>query len=143
MDAVQETWVRVIKYGKSFRAGSTVKTWLYRILINTAKDTRAKSSRMRIGLPDGGADSSLRVVNDTDSTTTPSNPRIRAAIESLSGDHRLLVLLCYHQGLTHPQAADVLDIPVGTLKSRLNAALTALRNNLGPEFSPKGEEGTR
>lgn len=132
MDAVQETWVRVIKYGKSFRAGSTVKTWLYRILINTAKDTRAKSTRMRLTSHErqrAGALDFDPPFNSTANNTLP-NSRIRAAIETLSGDHRLLILLCYHQGLTHPQAAEVLDIPVGTLKSRLNAALTKLREDL-------------
>ncbi|HMN42301.1 MAG TPA: RNA polymerase sigma factor [Phycisphaerales bacterium] len=129
MDAVQETWLRVIKYGKSFRSGSTVKTWLYRILVNTAKDTRTKAMRMKLGGTGG-----LPPVENTPDTRPAHDhqqqTRIRAAIESLSGEHRLIVLLCYHHGLTHPQAAHVLDIPVGTLKSRLNAALTRLRENL-------------
>jgi RNA polymerase sigma-70 factor (ECF subfamily) len=132
MDAVQETWLRVIKYGKSFRAGSTFRTWLYRILINTAKDTGAKSSRMQV-FAKGGTGSSLPVSElpeHPDSQEQPDRARIRAAIETLSGDHRLLILLCYHQNLTHPQAAEVLDIPVGTLKSRLNTALTKLRAQL-------------
>jgi RNA polymerase sigma-70 factor (ECF subfamily) len=52
----------------------------------------------------------------------------------------LIVLLCYHQGLTHEQAAEVLDIPTGTLKSRLNAALKELRQSLASEGPSEGEK---
>jgi RNA polymerase sigma-70 factor (ECF subfamily) len=140
LDAVQDTWLRVIKYGRSFRSGSTVKTWLYRILVNACKDTRTRSFK----LAGGGTGSSLPVENLTVATNssangdTPTQSHIRAAIESLPGDHRLLILLCYHNGLTHPQAAEVLNIPVGTLKSRLHTALNTLRSHLQ---NPRGNAG--
>jgi RNA polymerase sigma-70 factor (ECF subfamily) len=133
MDAVQDTWLRVIKYGKSFRSGSTVKTWLYRILVNTCKDARTRSFKFDSKSTRVGTGSSLPVEDaptQSPSHDTHSQSHIRAAIESLPGDHRLLVLLCYHNGLTHPQAAEVLSIPVGTLKSRLHTALNALREHL-------------
>lgn len=143
MDAVQDTWLRVIKYGKSFRSGSTVKTWLYRILVNTCKDARTRSFKFS-GRGQGGTGGSppvenLAIADSSASADTPSQSRIRSAIESLPGDHRLLVLLCYHNGLTHPQAADVLGIPVGTLKSRLHAALSHLRKCLeeSPHATPR------
>ncbi|HVU64204.1 MAG TPA: RNA polymerase sigma factor [Phycisphaerales bacterium] len=139
LDAVQDTWLRVIKYGRSFRSGSTVKTWLYRILVNTCKDVRTRSYKLNT---QGGAGSSPPVEHLPDATPspspdTPTQSHIRAAIESLPGDHRLLILLCYHNGLTHPQAAEVLNIPVGTLKSRLHTALNLLRKSL--QESPERE----
>ncbi len=135
LEAVQETWLKVIKYGRSFKSGSTVKTWLYRILINNSKDVRKKSR--------GGTGSSLPVRLSTDAPdnqqqhfSDPPDPpdlaHLRTAVDNLSGDQKLLILLCYHNGLTHPQAAEVLNIPLGTLKSRLNTILTTLRTRLMP-----------
>jgi RNA polymerase sigma-70 factor, ECF subfamily len=133
LESVQDTWLKVIKYGRSFRSGSTVKTWLYRILINACKDSRSKNSRFRLPLTRSGAGSAPA----SDDATTPSNlpdtpdlTQLRTIVDTLSGDQKLLILLCYHNGLTHPQAAEVLDIPVGTLKSRLNTTLNTLRTRL-------------
>ena len=130
MEAVQETWLRVIKYGKSFRAGSSVRTWLYRVLINACNDTRSRSQRMRLGVI-------AEDIPANEATDGEVYARVREAVGGLSGEHRLLVLLCYHQGMTHPQAAEVLEIPVGTLKSRLHAALGKLREKLG---EPAGQD---
>ena len=47
-----------------------------------------------------------------------------------------MLLLCYHAGMTHPEAADILDIPLGTLKSRLSSALAELRQMLAKEDCP-------
>jgi len=53
--------------------------------------------------------------------------RLKRAVERLSPPLRETVLLCYTHGLTHTEAAEAMDIPVGTVKSRLHAALTELR----------------
>lgn len=58
---------------------------------------------------------------------------LHEAIGRLSDTGREVVLLCYHDGLTHTQAADVLEIPLGTLKSRLHAVLEQLRTHLCSE----------
>ena len=58
---------------------------------------------------------------------------LRAAVASLTPEQREIVLLCYHEHATHAQAAEILDIPVGTLKSRLHAALRELRGRLSRE----------
>jgi RNA polymerase sigma-70 factor (ECF subfamily) len=55
---------------------------------------------------------------------------LREAVGGLSTEQREIVLLCYHEGLSHAQAAEVLEIPVGTLKSRLHSALKELREHL-------------
>ena len=61
---------------------------------------------------------------------------VRRAVERLDDDKRFVVLLCYHAGLTHEQAAEILELPLGTLKSRLHAALTELRGVLAAEAKP-------
>jgi RNA polymerase sigma-70 factor (ECF subfamily) len=137
-DAVQDSWVKVIKHGKSFAGQSSFKTWLYRIVINRCKDVRERESRPRMH-PE---DSMLAAAHTHEAHEPPPsmasqhaelNGTLRAAVDELGGPQRLVVLLCYHRGLTHTEAADVLGIPVGTLKSRLNAALKDLRAQLGME----------
>lgn len=55
------------------------------------------------------------------------------AVADLPEDKRTVVLLCYHQGMTHEQVAEILDVPLGTIKSRLHSALQQLRARLSPE----------
>lgn len=130
-DVVQEAWVRVIKYAKSFAGQSTVRTWLYRIVINRCRDLRGSNPTGTVrlqSLPESQApasESPLRLVTDH-----AGGEDLRAALHRLPAPTRLMLLLCYHRGLTHPQAAEVLGIPVGTLKSRLSAALAELRSTL-------------
>ena len=49
------------------------------------------------------------------------------------------MILCYHRGLTHRQAAEVLGVPMGTIKSRLNKALEKLRESLGTQDAVPGQ----
>lgn len=140
-DAVQDAWLRVIRHAGSFRSRSSVKTWLYRIVINRCLDLRTKERR---SLPLNGAAGSTRPAEppasgaapraapDTLSDTAP-HTAVRAAMDALPENQRVILLLCYHRGLTHEQAAEVLGIPLGTLKSRQHAAITALRTSLGEQ----------
>jgi RNA polymerase sigma-70 factor (ECF subfamily) len=133
-DAVQETWLRVIKSARHFAGASTVKTWIYRILINRALDLRQARRRMRIGpLADQVTASGQP---DQAAHHLENGQLLRHAVDALPADQRLILLLSYHEGLSHSAAAEVLDIPVGTLKSRLHAALTQLRARLVPEAAP-------
>ena len=133
-DAVQEAWVRVIKYSSSFAGQSSFKTWMFRIVINRCRDMRDAGVRaLRVEVP--AAESSLRLA-----TAEGRDEDVRAALQRLVPSTRLLLLLCYHRDLTHPQAADVLGIPVGTLKSRLNAALNELRGEMGAGMGGKKNE---
>lgn len=119
-DAVQDCWVRVIRSASGFRGECSVRTWLYRIVINRCNDLRAKRPLTATSDPEF----------HPEPPETENLESLRKAVESLAPDHRLLLLLCYHSGLTHPQVADVLDVPEGTVKSRLHAALESLRRML-------------
>lgn len=142
-DAVQESWVRVIKYAKSFAGQSSFKTWMFRIVINNCRSMReARMTPSPSLLGESGGGSATPGEGALKAASRSPNSHLRlvapevdpeeviAALASLPAQTRLLLLLCYHRGLTHPQAADVLGIPVGTLKSRLHAALTELRADL-------------
>jgi RNA polymerase sigma-70 factor, ECF subfamily len=129
-DAVQDMWIRVIRGAPQFQASSTVRTWMYRILINRAITLRQAAGKKRAAiLPDDLPDA-------RPSAEIDEADRIRAAVRELPDNQQLILLLSYHEGLTHESAADVLGVPLGTLKSRLHAALTALRARLGVGVAP-------
>ncbi|HYF14136.1 MAG TPA: RNA polymerase sigma factor [Phycisphaerales bacterium] len=128
-DALQETWLRVIRHAKGYRGEASVKTWIYRILVNRCINARAVAAKLAarsgIGAEVEPGASELRLADE--------HEPLRCAVDSLSEDVRTLLLLCYHRGLSHAEAAQVLGIPPGTLKSRLHTALTALRERLGKD----------
>ena len=127
-DAIQETWLRVVRYARSFDGRSAVKTWLYRIAINRCRDLLADQPEPGSPL---AADPPAQVESAADAAVRKDeSAKLKRAVEALPLAQREVVLLCYVQSLGHPQAAEVLDIPVGTVKSRLHSALEDLRKQL-------------
>ena len=133
-DAVQETWVRVIRFGRQFMGRSSFKTWVYRIAVNQCRTLQAvrpvpvdEATRPKAA-EDSEPEQPLEVADQ--------NHVVRRAVERLEDDKRFVVLLCYHAGMTHEQAAEILELPLGTLKSRLHAALAELRGTLAAEGKP-------
>lgn len=131
MEAVQETWLRVIRHSRTYDGRASVKTWVYQIAMNRCRDLgRARSSsknRERVH-HDRLEDARRAHVIPTASSI---DPKLEAAVGALEEHQRETVILCYHRGLTHRQAAEVLGVPMGTIKSRLNKALEKLRESLG------------
>jgi RNA polymerase sigma-70 factor (ECF subfamily) len=132
-DAVQDTWLRVIRFSGTFTGQSSVKTWLYRVLVNRCRDLHHKRSAVRgIGsVPEGcsaAPDASTRIGDRLEQADLDRS--LYTALMRLGDEKRGILLLCYHDGLSHAQAAEILKIPTGTLKSRLHAALVELRDAL-------------
>ncbi len=127
-DVYQETLLSAWRALPGFREGSTLKTWLYAIADYKCLDAlRKKGREPQPAEPDedmqspGFEENSLRRME------------IRQALAGLSrGDQSLLYLL-YTQGFTQKEAADVLGIPEGTVKSRLSRLRKALKEMLGGE----------
>jgi RNA polymerase sigma-70 factor, ECF subfamily len=133
LDAVQETWLRVIRFGGKFDGRSSFKTWLYRIAVNQCRSLQAarrigQSSQSFEDLP------SPEIPPERSAQTAEQGDALRTALAGLGDEKSIVLLLCYHEGMTHDQAAEILGIPVGTLKSRLHAALEELRARLSPEI---------
>ena len=105
--------------------------FVYRVAINQCRD-QLHGTRRRDALREG-ARSNGRIPHaaETDAVDTLVRDervdRVRRHVASLSERRRETILLCYHDGLTHEQVAEVLEIPLGTVKSRLHAALEELR----------------
>lgn len=143
-DAVQDTWLRVIRSARTYSGEASVKTWLYRILVNRCHDLRLQAARHALQKRgSGGAHPISHPMTRDDgafiahgdrvesASAEPGpeerDPSLQRALDALPEERRAILVLCYHRGLTHEVAAGVLGIPVGTLKSRLNAALIELR----------------
>ena len=129
-DAVQETWLRVVRYADGFNGRSSAKTWLYRIAVNQCRSMLAARPAVVDETTDRPADAS----NDPGhrAAERDDSERVKRAVERLSPALRETVLLCYTHGLTHAEAAEAMEVPIGTVKSRVHAALEELRKQLEP-----------
>ena len=141
-DVSQEAFVRAWQALPNFRGQSAFYTWLFRIAMNVASDrARARAARGRAfgteRIPEEDWD---RVLVDQPVEATPDaaaagaqkRARIERALATLSDDHRRIVVLSDIEGLTYKEIADVLEIPMGTVMSRLHNARKRLKAALGP-----------
>jgi RNA polymerase sigma-70 factor, ECF subfamily len=131
-DAVQEVWIRVIRFAGTFKGNSSFKTWVYRIVLNQCRTLRKNGRHLQVTAAEA-AEATPVINHETPSELSEPNHVLQQAVDRLSDAKRDVLLLCYHRGITHEHAAAILSIPLGTLKSRLNAALTELRASLPAE----------
>lgn len=132
-DLVQETFVQVHLAAASFDRDRAFKPWMYTIAANKARDyMRSRGRRQEMTL-DGGSDddgpSAGQMVEAADAPTGEPAEReerkeaVRALVDQMPEHLRLVLLLGYFQQLPYAEIAEILDIPVGTVKSRLHAAV--------------------
>jgi RNA polymerase sigma-70 factor (ECF subfamily) len=139
-DAFQATFLQVHLKCDQFDEGRKFRPWLYTIATNQAIDAQRRNKRHRSvsldrntrhhGNDDVGSLMSLlesREPNPEDQALAAQQTEwVRAAVDELPDTLREAVNLVYYQGLKYREAADVLSIPVGTVKSRLHAAILKL-----------------
>ena len=125
-DAVQETFVDVLRGIGAFRGDAKLSTWLFRIAIRAATRVRNKTARRRHAVTDADA-----VAGSDDPVARAAErenaQRLLAAIDQLPAAQRAVVGLAAIQGIEHAEIAAVLGIPVGTVGSRLHEARDRLR----------------
>jgi RNA polymerase sigma-70 factor (ECF subfamily) len=103
-----------------------VRTWLAIRMRSRALDLQ-KSARVSRNAGDAG----LEIVQDDRERTSPDHARVRAALGELGTDQRRVLELAYFEGLSCSEIATKLEIPVGTVKSRVAAGLRGLRDLVG------------
>jgi RNA polymerase sigma-70 factor (ECF subfamily) len=123
-DAVQETWISVIKGLNKLQNPSLFVSWLFRILTNKCIDRLRKKQQEVYLLKQ--ADIKLGT-----SEISNENESLSQAVQGLSDEHKTLIMLRFGQGLQIGQIAAMLNIAEGTAKSRLHRALARLREILG------------
>jgi RNA polymerase sigma-70 factor (ECF subfamily) len=152
-DVFQNTFVQVFLKIQQYEPGRPARPWLYAIATNQAIDALRRRNRRiadrpadSIAAPD--EDGEPRPLFELLPASGDSPPdvaeraeqakRVREAVSRLPELLRQAVLLVYFQGLKYQDAADILEIPVGTVKSRLHAALTKLTEEWADDNSKCG-----
>ena len=154
-DIAQESFIRAYRALPQFRGDSAFYTWLYRIAVNTAKKALVDLKRdplviesARAGLHDD-ADETSRTERELSNGETPESLlsskevalAVNSAIESLSEDLRQAITLREIEGLSYEDIADVMNCPIGTVRSRIFRAREAIALRLRPLLGTR--EGER
>ena len=142
-DLVQETYLKAYRAYGSFQEGTNLKAWLYKILTNTFINTyRAKSRRpMETDIEDiedlylfrrlGGLEGSTAGRSAEEEMLEHfTDDELKAAIESLPEYFRIVVLLADVEGFSYKEIAEITDVPIGTVMSRLHRGRKALEKAL-------------
>jgi RNA polymerase sigma-70 factor (ECF subfamily) len=151
-DAFQATFLQVHLKCDQFDEGRKFRPWLYTIATNQAIDAQRRNKRHKnVSLdrntrPEGSEDVGTLLDLLTSKEPSPEiridatqrRDWVRGAVDELPEGLREAVTLVYYQGLKYREAADVLDIPVGTVKSRLHAAILKL-NEAWTGSHPNGD----
>jgi RNA polymerase sigma-70 factor, ECF subfamily len=150
-DAFQQTFLQVHLKSDQFEPGRKVRPWLYTVATNQAIDAQRRNRRHRMASLDrrlgGDGDAEAGALVDMLVQDEPSpgemlesfehRQQVREVVDTLPEQLKQVVLLVYYQGLKYREAADVLAIPVGTVKSRLHAAIQKLDELLTRTHLPK------
>ncbi|MBL8340012.1 MAG: RNA polymerase sigma factor RpoE [Rubrivivax sp.] len=153
-DVAQESFIRAYRALPQFRGDSAFYTWLYRIAVNTAKKTLVELKRdivvpeSTLIVGDDGEETS-RVGTELSDGETPEAvlaskevaAAVNAAIEALSEDLRQAITLREIEGLSYEEIAEVMNCPIGTVRSRIFRAREAIATRLRPLLDTR--EGER
>ena len=140
-DVVQETFLRAYHGLEKFRGESSLKTWLYAIALNRARARMGTLGRLRAIFTPGrtrDGDSFASLDDAADPAISPEEnavlkerrTRLRAAIRALPEEFRAAVLLRDLEGLSYEEVAEVLEVPIGTVRSRLARGRALLKEKL-------------
>jgi RNA polymerase sigma-70 factor, ECF subfamily len=139
LDLSQEVFLRVFRTLGGFRGQSALRTWIYRIVVNLARNRqrwwRRRFRSSQVSLDDhlqqcGDLESTAEVLPDRLLASKETSARIWQALERLPFDQRTALILREIDGLRYEEIAFSLGIAVGTVKSRLTRARQALRAEL-------------
>ena len=154
-DIAQESFIRAYRALPQFRGDSAFYTWLYRIAVNTAKKALVDMKRdplvtesARASVNDDGDETSRHERELTDGETPEAllaskeiAQAVNAAIDALSEDLRQAITLREIEGLSYDEIAELMNCPIGTVRSRIFRAREAIAQRLRPLLGTR--EGER
>jgi len=142
-DVAQEAFVRVLTSIQTFRGDANFTTWIYRIVTNVYLDERKKSKSHRLTSLDDYIDLeensvSRQIIDESPQPDVVAENKekylaIRKAVNSLPDYQRIIVTLYHLHDRSYEEIAEILHLPIGTVKSRLNRARLALAEKLASE----------
>lgn len=150
-DLVQDTYLKAFRFIDSFQQGTNAKAWLFRILKNSfINDYRKKSKE-----PNKVDYQEVETYYNSDEVDRQITPDLRVeslqdmmgdeisnALNSLDVDFRTVIILCDLEGFKYDEMAKILDIPIGTVRSRLHRARNLLKEKLSEYASKMGYKNT-
>jgi len=147
-DVVQETFLRAFRGFAGFQEGTNLKAWMYRILTNTFINSYRKKKRqptevLEDELPDWylydqlGGEGAEPSAEATVLESIPDED-VRAALDALPEAFRMAVWLVDVEGFSYKETAEILDVPIGTVMSRLHRGRKALEKGLWEKVKERG-----
>lgn len=136
-DCVQETYLQACRCFDRFTLGTNCRAWLYKILFHVIRHHRRKRFRFWQSATDP------EILSETVPAPAPAaegltDPEILQALDEIPERFREVLLLCDVQEFAYREAADILDVPIGTVMSRLSRARALLREKLAGIRTPRG-----
>lgn len=150
-DLLQDTYLKAFRFLDSFQQGTNAKAWLFRILKNSfINDYRKKSKEP--SKVDYQEVETFYNSEDVDRQITPDlrvealqdmiGDEISTALNALDVDFRTVIILCDLEGFKYEEMAKILDIPIGTVRSRLHRARNLLKEQLSEYAKKMGYKNT-
>ncbi len=150
-DLVQDTYLKAFRFLDSFQQGTNAKAWLFRILKNSFINDYRKKKKEPAKV-DYQEVESFYNSEDVDRQITPDlrvealrdmmGDEISNALNSLDVDFRTVIILCDLEGFKYDEMAKILDIPIGTVRSRLHRARNLLKEKLSEYAKKMGYKNT-
>jgi RNA polymerase sigma-70 factor (ECF subfamily) len=145
-DLVQETYLRAYRGFGSFRPGTNLRAWMYRILMNTFINAYRKRQREPQTVPDEGIDewylydrlAAAEASAESEVLERIPDEDVRAALDALPEGFRMAVLLADVEGFSYREIAEIMGIPIGTVMSRLHRGRRALEKALWEKARERG-----
>ncbi|HEX7463498.1 MAG TPA: sigma-70 family RNA polymerase sigma factor [Actinomycetota bacterium] len=147
-DLVQETYLRAYRGFSGFKQGTNLRAWMYRILTNTYINTYRKKQREPVTVADDDVEdwylyqrlgeSGVEASAETTVLDRIPDEDVQRALEAIPEGFRLAVLLADVEGFSYKETAEILDIPMGTVMSRLHRGRRALEKALWEKVRERG-----
>jgi len=138
-DLVQETYLKAYRFIDSFQQGTNAKAWLFRILKNSFINDFRKKSKQPVKVDyqevenyynSDDIDHSITTDLRVESVQDMIGDEVSNALNALAVDFRTVIILCDLEGFTYEEMSKILDIPIGTVRSRLHRARNLIREKL-------------
>jgi RNA polymerase sigma-70 factor (ECF subfamily) len=135
-DLVQETFAKALKGFAAYAEGTNIRAWMFRILRNTFLTSRSGLAAQRTEYLEDEEENAEELVAhgltpELILMRSQNEQALFAALESLPVNYRQIILLCEVEELSYREIAQVLDVPLGTVMSRLSRARAGMRAALG------------
>ena len=146
-DLVQDTYLKAFRSSAQFERGTNLKAWLFTILHNTFRNMRRHDGRSPIDVDSELVEQAANAAHELDPeqilTRATLDADLRAALDGLPESFRQAVWLRDVEELSYAEIADVLDVPIGTVMSRISRGRRMLHDQLAARKAPERSQTAR